>query len=217
MKKLKCPFTNFNDFSSKVRPFNHENLNCNVRRLSNKNVSVLKPNFAPSYRYIWIARVFNLPAAPCKTAYRVFKYTKQNAELQDDIMKQTHTQPGILQHEGVERTYLKLRQNYFWPRMRATITAKIAQCQVCAIVKPRRVITGVKPLPCPGQPFEMICLDYFGGQALQRYQHKTCVLTVVDRLSGFTQYFAMATRAADEVIQVLENRWINVVFESREG
>lgn len=57
-------------------------------------------------------------------------------EIKHRIIREVHdTNYGG--HPGVNRTYLKLRENWYWPRMVRTIKKYIWDCEACRRNKPR--------------------------------------------------------------------------------
>lgn len=51
------------------------------------------------------------------------------------IIHKNHDQPTS-EHTGVLKTYDRIAQRYFWPKMRCDIAKCIRRCSVCAAVKP---------------------------------------------------------------------------------
>lgn len=68
-------------------------------------------------------------------------------------------------HFGVRKTYQRLLQHFYWPRMKRDVAQFIRTCHVCQLAgKPNQVIKPVPlcPIPAVGKPFEHIIIDCVG-------------------------------------------------------
>jgi hypothetical protein len=83
-------------------------------------------------------------------------------------------------HSGSRVTYHRLKQVFYWPKMKQYLLDKIAECPVCQISKTERVqYPGIlEPLPIPQKKWSEISLDFVEG--LPTSQGKNVILVVVD-------------------------------------
>ncbi|CAF1557320.1 unnamed protein product, partial [Rotaria sordida] len=67
-------------------------------------------------------------------------------------------------HFGIQRTYLKIKNKFWWPNMKQSIIQHIQSCLPCQqhnisrTKKPGRL----NPIPTPEGPFQLIGIDYCG-------------------------------------------------------
>ena len=94
----------------------------------------------------------------------------------------------ICGHLGTRRTWLKVRERFYWPTMYRDTRDYVLSCESCAAVKtPRRLPAGLlQPLDPPSYPFERIGIDTLGPLPLSRHRntHATvitdyCTKTVI--------------------------------------
>ncbi|CAF5223601.1 unnamed protein product, partial [Rotaria magnacalcarata] len=80
-----------------------------------------------------------------------------------DLLQVYHGDP-LSGHFGVQRTYLKIKNRYWWPNMKQSIIQYIKSCLPCQqynisrTKKPGRL----QPIPPPEGPFQLIGMDYCG-------------------------------------------------------
>lgn len=67
-------------------------------------------------------------------------------------------------HGGIYKTLYRLRQDYYWPRMKRDAITYVRQCEVCKAAKPpnsnQRAFMGKER--SPRKKFQMIAIDYLG-------------------------------------------------------
>jgi len=102
--------------------------------------------------------------------------------LRTRLLKSFHDAPTS-GHQGVDRTYEKLRRYYWWPNMKKDVSNYVLSCDVCARSKIRRHKPYGKliPLPIPTKPWEVIGVDFI--VSLPSSQDCTCIMVVSDHLT----------------------------------
>ncbi|MGB0246440.1 MAG: reverse transcriptase domain-containing protein [Paracoccaceae bacterium] len=123
--------------------------------------------------------------------------------LQDTAFKLCHTD-GIVGHFGMNKTYEKMRQRFYFPHMQAYIVAKINNCIPCFR----------KRSTCPKPDHKMhrevtsyfnqkVFIDFVGPLSPCRYNGVVCkyILTMLD---GFTRYL-VAVPVEDQTAETLAN------------
>jgi hypothetical protein len=80
-----------------------------------------------------------------------------------DLLRAAHDDP-ISSHFGFQRTYLKLKHQYWWPNMKSSIEKYIKSCSKCQQFNiSRQKKTGLlHPITSTDGPFQMIAIDYVG-------------------------------------------------------
>ena len=100
------------------------------------------------------------------------------------IIKEAHDAP-FSGHFGFLKTYHRLSENFFWPRMRTSIKQFCSSCIQCkrskgATVKPQGQL---QPLPIPINRWESISLDFVTGLYPSGKDRFDAILVIVDRLT----------------------------------
>jgi len=87
-------------------------------------------------------------------------------------------------HMGIEKTYLNVSRNYYWPKMWNEIKKYVQSCDKC-----QRSKNSTQPVPgllnsleIPNRPWESISLDFITHLPLTKNKNDT-LITVVDRFS----------------------------------
>ncbi|XP_055913098.1 uncharacterized protein LOC129946788 [Eupeodes corollae] len=89
-------------------------------------------------------------------------------------------------HMGVKKTFARVAEKYYWPKMRSDITRYVRSCKICQSVKP----VNEKPAGLMtervgnSQPWEMICVDLVGPLP-KSSRGFVYILTVVDYFTKF--------------------------------
>lgn len=104
------------------------------------------------------------------------------SSLKAKVLKMYHDGPTN-GHQGVDKTFEKLRRNYWWPNMKKDIKNYISSCDVCGRNKLRRhkPYGKIQPLPVPSRPWEIIGVDFI--TSLPSSQDCTCLMVVADHLT----------------------------------
>ncbi|XP_074597888.1 uncharacterized protein LOC141852696 [Brevipalpus obovatus] len=111
-------------------------------------------------------------------------------------------------HFGAQKTYMKIRQHYWMPRLFDTVFKACERCNLCAMYKvANRIysdpqVKGISPIP-----FGRLELDV-QGPFKRSNNGNTCVIVLTDSLSRFA--FAKATRDQDTrtVIRFLQEIFV---------
>jgi hypothetical protein len=115
-------------------------------------------------------------------------YLPEKSALISSIIEQIHG--GF--HEGYQKTFQRIRANFYWKGMRRQIKVFIKGCEVCQRHKvesltPRGLL---QPLPVPERIWEEISMDFVDG--LPNSRGKTTIFVVVDRLSKYAHFVAIS-------------------------
>ena len=80
-------------------------------------------------------------------------------DFKDMIFRAMHTSPNA-GHQGVVKTYTKIRERYYWPKMSAETAEYVQQCEICAVAnRGQQAKIPLSPLPVPIGPLHTIHID----------------------------------------------------------
>ncbi|KAK2443611.1 hypothetical protein QL285_014700 [Trifolium repens] len=107
----------------------------------------------------------------------------QNDELKRLILEEAH-KSGFSIHPGSTKMYHDLKENYWWPNMKAEIAEFVSRCIVCQQVKIEHQKPGgpLQPLDIPEWKWEHITMDFVGGLP-RNQQGQDSIWVIVDRLT----------------------------------
>lgn len=105
-----------------------------------------------------------------------------------DLMSKIHNTISEAAHSGYHRTYNRIAETYYWPRMSRDIKRFVYSCDICQKVKPRRhgPIGLLQPIPIPSRPFEVISMDFI--TELPVSAGFDSILVIVDKLTKFATF-----------------------------
>ena len=136
----------------------------------------------------------NLPVPPVEDRYK--------------IIQEYHTAP-IGGHRGINKTYSKLANDYYWKNMRPDVRQFVLRCATCQTNKLVRVKTRL-PLVIsntPSLPFEQISLDFYGPLQQSAEGHRY-ILTAQDWLTKYIILTPVEFANAEEVARALTEKII---------
>jgi hypothetical protein len=141
-----------------------------------------------------------------KTQAKTKNLIKQIAvptSLRQDVMKSYHDSLAGGCHLGVQRTYLAIKEKYFWPGMYQNVYDYVTSCDVCQRVKRETRARNALLVSLPIEDtFQRWHVDILAGlpKTKQGYQY---ILLVTDSLSHWSEALPMKTQEATEVAQLL--------------
>ena len=111
------------------------------------------------------------------------------------LLKEYHDTP-CAGHQGFERTYAAIADNYFWPRLRRAVTRYIKTCNSCQRSKadPTAATAPLHPIETPTSPGEVLSLDFVEvPMSLRGHDY---IMVVVDKFSKLLR-IAATTKKVD--------------------
>ena len=95
-------------------------------------------------------------------------------------------------HSGMEVTYKKLKSVVYWKHFFRDVANFVAACDICQRSKPENssYFGLLQPLPIPHRVWTDIFMDFIEGLPLSK--GKNIILVVVDRLSKYAHFLALA-------------------------
>jgi len=125
------------------------------------------------------------------------------APLRQEILIGGHDYPTA-GHLGVNKTYEKLRDRYFWPKMFADIQHWVLSCSHCQMKSPRQRQTApVLPIAVEG-PFHRVAVDCLGPFPVTHSGNRYIVV-FSDYLTRFPEAFAVHSIDAATIADLLVN------------
>ena len=123
--------------------------------------------------------------------------------LVNQIIESYHDHPTAA-HFGPNRTYVKLKNRYYWPQMRSSIDRYIESCSPCAQYNIRRTKSPGKlmPIPSPEGVMQVLGMDYWGPTAPTTNNNRY-VLVITDYLSKFVIAKPTSNNTAQTTAQIL--------------
>ncbi|KAM2118243.1 hypothetical protein ACFX1R_011686 [Malus domestica] len=107
------------------------------------------------------------------------------------IIAEHHSTPSS-GHQGVLKTYQRIKRRFYWKGMKHDIRQFIAECSTCQQNKIENISPPglLQPLPIPQRVWSDISMDFIVG--LPSCKGKSVIWVVVDRLSKYTHFIAMS-------------------------
>ena len=103
--------------------------------------------------------------------------------LRDPLLVLAHNQNG---HNGGRRTYMALKEMYYWPGMRSQVFKHCKNCQECRLQNQANTAADFKHFKMPDIPMQLICMDLVGPISPVTSRGNHFILTCIDMLTGFT-------------------------------
>ena len=137
------------------------------------------------------------------------RFTQQQTvvpySLRKNIIKEYHASL-LAGHLAFLRTYLRIRDKYYWPKMLHDIKAYCRSCEVCALQ--RRVVTRafLNPSEIATAPFEVIGMDFLGPIQPESPNGNKYVLVMTDAFTKWTEVVALPNQTAETTCRALMDK-----------
>lgn len=155
----------------------------------------------PSDKMYTIVPILQRTFKPSSINLLMAKHEIQNISEylnQQDIISKYHS--GKTNHRGINETYLSLSRNYFWPKMKESVTLFINECSICSRAKYDRdpLQPKFEIVPPPSKPFELAHADVL------TIEHEK-YLTIIDSFSKYAQAYRLPDCTAPNIVKSLLN------------
>lgn len=122
------------------------------------------------------------------------------------ILKQHHDS-DTSGHCGIFKTFHRVSQKYYWPKLKADVTQYIRSCATCQQCKPEQrqpkgLLAG-RPDVC--RPWELISIDLVGPLPKSTQGH-LYIFSVQDYFSKFCIFVPLRTASAKNIVCALESQ-----------
>ena len=127
--------------------------------------------------------------------------------LVGDVLKLNHDSPGV-NHEGIAKTYARIRRRYYWPLMFRDIEQYVRACEVCLRGKTGSCLAR-PPLATwdVGRLFSRLHVD-FAGPLAPTARGNQYILVLVDAFSGVAVFVATRDCRADTTVLSIVHHWV---------
>lgn len=94
-------------------------------------------------------------------------------------------------HEGFDKTLYKLKDVFYWSKIKDNIKQFIKECDICQKNKMVNLVPAglLHPLPIPEQVWLVVSMDFIG---LLKSNGKSVIMVVVDRLHKYTHFLPLS-------------------------
>lgn len=123
-----------------------------------------------------------------------------------------HHDPPTCGHLGISKTFARIAQHYYWPKMRSSVTRYVNRCEVCLKTKPlQRASAGqmLSQQPTASRPFQILSIDLVGPLPRSNSGY-SYVLSVHDVFSKYPLFFPLRSATTKTVLRWLEDHVILV-------
>lgn len=106
---------------------------------------------------------------------------------------------------GVDRTVARIRENYYFPKLRNYVRRHVASCVECLFSKHRagKQVGELNPIPVGDRPFETVHLDHL-GPFVTSTRRNVYILAAICRLTKFCQLYAVRNTKAVTTVRKIE-------------
>ena len=108
-------------------------------------------------------------------------------------------------HFGVKKTFNKLAENFYWPKMKTDVKRHVGSCVTCQVTgKPNQKIpkAPLVPIPSVGEPFAEVLIDIVGPLPRTTSGHEY-LLTIMDRMSKYPEAIPLRSIKSVKVVEAL--------------
>ena len=128
--------------------------------------------------------------------------------LKKEVMQYYHQTP-VHGHLGIERTYLRIRDLWYWKGMQNDVAMYVSRCPECIkskTVAPKRPVIDLKSIRA-SKPGEIVAMDLLGGLP-QSWGGKSYVMVVSDLFTKYARFVSLPAIDTVTVADALLKEWI---------
>jgi hypothetical protein len=129
--------------------------------------------------------------------------------LRRKILKSCHDDPHA-GHMGREKTFARVSERYWWPKMFASVKKYVSCCMYCQLHKHAvgQTVGRLQPIPPPAHAFEMLGIDHLGPLQTTDSGNKH-VIVAIDYLTKWVEVAAVPDTSTDHVIPFIQDNIIH--------
>ncbi|XP_068239115.1 uncharacterized protein [Palaemon carinicauda] len=149
-----------------------------------------------------LMRHYRSPTLTEKDSWRDCHQLVVPGSLRSSIMKLAHSAES---HLGITKTYRRLLEDFYWPRMKMDVKSFVERCHVCqATGRPNEKIppAPLVPIVVPSTPFDKIIIDCVGPLP-KTSRRNEYILSVLCPTTRFPLAFPPKNISARNIIQQL--------------
>lgn len=122
--------------------------------------------------------------------------------LKDNIMSYYHS-ALVGCHLGIQKTYKKLEDRFWWKSMHKDVVKFVVGCEICQKVKAsRKGPVGIGKAPNIPEPWEVVTIDLIGPYT-RTSNNNTCALVLVDSFTKWVEIFAIRKATSQVIVRRL--------------
>ena len=112
-------------------------------------------------------------------------------------------------HFGVNKTIGKIREKFYWPKLRDDVKVWCGQCDVCAVRKgPSRKIKAPLATYVVGLPMERVAIDVLGPLPVSESGNRY-ILIAMDYFTKWPEAYALPNQEAQTIAKVLVDQFVS--------
>ena len=119
--------------------------------------------------------------------------------LRSEIIKQYHDDNG---HMGVNKTFLSIKEKYYWPGLWKQLDKTISACITCKQRNMKQQRTLIQETNVPPFPMAALQLD-LSGPHMKTLSGNTYICSFIDLYSGWPEVFSIPNKSAESVLDCL--------------
>lgn len=136
------------------------------------------------------------PQSPYTLTGSILRYKDRivvgsSTSLRDQLLSSFHD--SVLGgHSGDRATYQRLKQLFYWPGMKASVTQFVKTCPICQKNKIEHTLPAglLQPLPLPDMAWTHITMDFVEG--LPKSEGMDVIWVIVDRFSKYAHFIPLS-------------------------
>ncbi|XP_063585832.1 uncharacterized protein LOC134763205 [Penaeus indicus] len=165
----------------------------------------LKDHKVPGFYYHdgLLMRVFRPPELRALDTWSEVHQVVIPLSIWESVMKLAHD--GLAGHLGIQKTYKKVLQHFYWPGMKKDITIFIRSCHVCQVGgKPHQIIpkAPLHPIQVVSDPFERIVIDCVGPLPKTKKGNQY-LFTIMDTATRYPEVYPLKNISASSIVKCL--------------
>ena len=121
-----------------------------------------------------------------------------------DILHMAHDSP-LSGHLGIKKTYSRIIQYFYWPKLKRDVTEYCRSCHTCQVVgKPNQTIpvAPLHPIPAFEEPFSRVIIDCVGPLPKTKAGHQY-LLTIMCASTRFPEAIPLRNIKATNIVKSL--------------
>nr|XP_034195346.1 uncharacterized protein LOC117611508 [Osmia lignaria] len=129
-------------------------------------------------------------------------------EERKNIIRENHESP-VAGHKGIRKTYLRIRNKYYWKNMKKEITDYVRSCISCQRTKLVRM-KNKEPMvitDTPSDAFDKVSLDILGPLPMT-HKGYSYILTIQDNLTKYSVAVPLVSATSEDVARAFTNSFI---------
>ena len=112
-------------------------------------------------------------------------------------------------HRGVTKTYEKIREKLWWPKLKEDVSYWCNSCSSCARFKSVHASKAPLKSLLAGHPQEVVAIDFVGPMSSPTTRNNLYLLVMVDYFTRYAEAIPLPDRQASTVAKAIFTEWIS--------